>query len=95
MATIPDLPGTLPGPLFHREGAAQVSYEPGHDLAPLEFFVEGWPYRVSCTEQQWMELIAAVSAVLAEAAIMAGPLAESRRVAARVARMGGGGGHDA
>lgn len=81
MTMIPDT-GPPPGaPIFVRHGAAQVSYAPG-DEAEVEFVVRGW--RTACTAQEARHLIAALTEALSD------PLAESRRVAARAAGMGGG-----
>lgn len=86
MTILPD-PGLPPGaPIFVRHGDAQVSYAPGHEVAEVEFTVHGW--RTPCTADQAWQLIAALSEAL-------DPLVESRRVAARVARLGEGGGRDA
>lgn len=88
--TIPEpvgLPDQHPcGPIFHREGEAQVSYEPGHDVAELRFYIAGWVAPVECTERQWRELVAAVSLALAD------PLAESRRTVRRMGHVSRGGG---
>lgn len=52
----------VPHSIFAREGAAQVSYLPGHDIAEVEVAIHG--RHLDCTAPEAWDLIAALMQVL-------------------------------
>jgi hypothetical protein len=54
-----------PGPIFASQGAAAVSYLPGHDFAEIEFAVAG--RRTECSADEARNLLAALLEVFCAA----------------------------